>query len=181
MSDQPGPSSVPSLPVPGEGLPATGDAGPGREAGAVPDTERVRYLTLLDKALDRGLLDPYDYELRVREVAEATSVGELQRIVTELPAFTHPNARPGAPVGAAGSRLRLRSLSADPAGLSVPGALPTRSRRSRPWSLLVAVVVVVLLAFAVLAVFVEHEVHSRPPVAAALVPATRAPGGPPTR
>ncbi len=181
MSDLGGPSPVP------EALP-NGQVGPAPGPGAISDDERVRYLTLLDKALDRQLLDPYDYQLRVQELSAATSLDEMQRIVTELPAFIHPNARAGSPVGGRGAGARSRSLTGassgmgrsglavgglgaarEPGGLGgvglgTAGGIATRSRRSRPWALLVAVVMVILVAFAVLAVFVEHEVHSRQPV-----------------
>ena len=183
MSDLGGPSPVP------EALP-NGQVGSTPGPGAISDDERVRYLTLLDKALERQLLDPYDYQLRIQELSAATSLDEMQRIVTELPAFIHPNARAGSPVGGRGAGARSRSLTGASSGmgrsgpgvgglgvagelgglglgglgLGTAGGKAARSKRSRPWALLVAVVMVILVAFAVLAVFVEHEVHSRQPV-----------------
>ena len=167
MSDLGGPSPVPEA-LPNRQVGST--AGP----EAISDDERVRYLTLLDKALERQLLDPYDYQLRIQELSAATSRDEMQRIVTELPAFIHPNARAGLPVGGRGAGARSGSFTGASSGmgrsgpgvggLGAAGGKPARSRRSRPWALLVAVVMVILVAFAVLAVFVEHEVHSRQPV-----------------
>ena len=46
------------------------------------------------RAAERGLLSPTEYQARLGEVAEASSVDELRRIVTELPAFGTPSARP---------------------------------------------------------------------------------------
>ena len=178
MSDLGGPAPVP------EALPNV-QVGSTPGPGAISDDERVRYLTLLDKALERQLLDPYDYQMRIQELSAATSLDEMQRIVTELPAFIHPNARAGSPVGGRGAGARSRSLTGASSGmgrsgpgvgglgsagelgglgLGTAGGKAARSSRSRPWALLVAVVIVILVAFAVLALFVEHEVHSRQPV-----------------
>ena len=178
MSDLGGPAPVP------EALPNV-QVGSTPGPGAISDDERVRYLTLLDKALERQLLDPYDYQMRIQELSAATSLDEMQRIVTELPAFIHPNARAGSPVGGRGAGARSRSFTGSLSGmgrsgpgvgglgsagelgglgLGTAGGKAARSSRSRPWALLVAVVIVILVAFAVLALFVEHEVHSRQPV-----------------
>ena len=51
------------------------------------DEDRNRFGILLDHASERGLLTPLEYEFRLSELAEATSMDELRRIVTELPAF----------------------------------------------------------------------------------------------
>ena len=65
----------------------------------VTDEDRNRYGVLLDHAAERGLLSPGDYQARLSEVASATSLDELKRIVTELPVFdgvgTSPAMGPG--------------------------------------------------------------------------------------
>jgi hypothetical protein len=125
----------------------------------VTDEDRQVYGRLLDSAFERGLLGPYDYEVRLREVSEATSIEQMREIVTQLPAFAlpTPNATP------------KRSLL---------GGSPTRtgSRASSPWTKLVILMVVVVLAFVFLAIYAEHVVHNRttgsgaPPAAVVVVP-----------
>jgi hypothetical protein len=61
-------------------------------APPVTDQDRNRYGLLLDKALERGLLTTSDYEVRLRDLAEATSTEEMLAIVTDLPAFARATA-----------------------------------------------------------------------------------------
>lgn len=114
----------------------------------VTDTERQDYGRLLDRAFERGLVGQFDYEIRLRELSEATSIEELARIVTELPAFEVP----ASPARVGRSSIRDRS---------------TRSRigaegRSNPWVKLIVVVAIVVVAFVVLTLYAQHLVHSRP-------------------
>jgi hypothetical protein len=124
--------------------PETGDQPP--DGGVVTDEERNRYGVLLDRAAERGLLSQHEYELRLGDLAAATTTEQMKEIVTELPIFTAPRGgRPsrGAsgrrPVGAAGS----------------PGPGP---HRSSPWLVLMILVVVVVAALAFLALYAHHVV-----------------------
>jgi len=84
----------------------------------ITDEVRIRYGLLLDRAAERGLLEPADYEVRLRALAGATTTEQMVDIVAELPAFTPPPSR-GSPAGALG------------AGRSIPGPRPGRAGRSR--------------------------------------------------
>lgn len=118
-------------------------------APAVSDEDRNRYGRLLDRAAERGLVDAYEYEVRLRDLAEATSIEELNRIVTELPAFTTA-ATP------AGSGPRRRSGT----GRVRSGGSRTESTRSSPWVLLAIVVAVVAVSMVLLAIFANHLAHT---------------------
>jgi len=158
--DQPVP-----LPVPG-GFPASA-VHAGRPG--VSDEERNRYGVLLDHAAERGLLSPAEYQARLGDLAEASSVEELQRIVTELPAFGATGAtgtsRSGAPwspgpAGTVGTRG-----APDPAALDSAlwaNLTPARRRRGsgNPWMILAIVVVVFLVALVALAVVAAHVSHT---------------------
>ena len=127
-SDLPAPQPVPELVL-------------GLVVGAPPpvgvtDEERNRYGVLLDHAAERGLLSSVEYQARLSDLADAASVEELQRIVTELPAFGAIGA--GAP----------------------PQPGPRRSS-GRPWLVLAAVLVLLLVAVVVLALVAAHVVHAR--------------------
>ena len=158
-----------SAPRPDPGV-APGVAGPGPAApvpdpGAVTDEERNRYGVLLDHAAERGLLPPAEYQVRLAELAEATSVEQLQRIVTELPAFAAPGAPaapPGRPAHAAGASARS---TPDPAGLDSAlwaNLTPAKSRRGsgNPWVILAVVIAVLLVAIVVLALVAGHVAHT---------------------
>jgi hypothetical protein len=124
----------------------------GPDPTPVSDEDRTRYGLLLDRAAERGLLSTGEYELRLGELATATSVEELRRIVTDLPALTAPSA-PASP-----RRGRRATRVDDP---TVPPVLtPGESRRS-PWLLLALVVVVVLVTLAAFSLYAEHVVRSR--------------------
>jgi hypothetical protein len=115
----------------------------------VTDEDRDRYGRLLDRAAERGLIGPADYRDRLRDLAEATTIEELTRIVSELPAFSVPPAatRSG-PLG------RRHALGPGSVGLS-----RGLERRPNPWVLLAIVVVVMAASLVLLAVFVEHLAH----------------------
>jgi hypothetical protein len=125
----------------------------------VTDEDRNRYGQLLDRAVERGLLGPSDYEVRLRELAEASTLEQMNSIVTELPAFAPPSTP---------ARSRSASL-ATAVGPAPPG--PARRRQS-PWLLLVIVIVVVAASLVFLALYAGHLVRSRnsglaPPAVAA--------------
>lgn len=128
---------------------------------AVTDDDRNRYGVLLDRAAERGLLSPVEYQARLTELADAASVDELQRIVTELPAFAGSGGvavSPGRDSGPSGSGPRT---APDPAALdSALWATLTPSARRRsagnPWVVLAVLVAVLLVALVVLALIVAH-------------------------
>ena len=132
-------------------------------ASEVTDEVRNRYGELLDRAAERGLLSPFEYQERLGRVAEATSEDELRVLVTELPAF-------GAPVPMAERDPALGVLGLPeltPTGLRGPRRRDDRQRR------LVIVVVLMVLALAasmVVLLAFAHHVAQHPPV-------TPAPGG----
>jgi hypothetical protein len=97
---------------------------------AVTDEDRTRYGVLLDRAAEHGLLAPYDYEIRLRDLASATTVDQMNHIVTELPAFT----------ATASARPPRKSMPANPpVEPDRPLGAPTGGRRSRnPWLMLAA-------------------------------------------
>jgi DUF1707 SHOCT-like domain len=125
---------------------------PGGQSGqeVITDEERTRYGLLLDSAAERGLLDPADYEIRLRELAEATTTAQMVEIVTELPAFT-----PRAP-GPTPARSRRSIQSANRAG-SAAG----QRRRVVTWALMGLLVVVALVSLVILALSAERLSHSR--------------------
>jgi hypothetical protein len=126
-----------------------GPTAPVDDESPVTDEDRNHYGLLLDRAAERGLLGPSDYEVRLRDLAAASTIDQMNRIVTELPAFA---AAP--PTGSARARA-----SRTPA---TRGAADLRSarRRSSPWLLLVIVVVVVAASLVFLAVYAGHLVRT---------------------
>ncbi len=130
----------------------------------VTDEERTRYGLLLDSAAERGLLDPADYEIRLRELAEATTTAQMVEIVASLPAFTAP-----AP---AQRRSRTAIQSANRAGAA--GAAATQRRRVMVWVLMGLLVVVAVASLIILALSAERLSRSRngspPPPPAATRP-----------
>ncbi len=166
------PRPVPSAPlVPERAAPVAG-AGSARSADAsatqadtgVTDEDRNRYGALLDRAADRGLLSLADYQVRLGELAEATTMEQMHRIVTELPVFSAPPAKTNA-----SSRRRPRAPL--PAGSALQGATPEApwvgAPSGRPfegrgrWLVLAAMVAVLLVSIVVLAVFAAHLTHVR--------------------
>jgi hypothetical protein len=172
------PAAVPDLghwppaPVPGVAAPRP----PVAEA-PVSDEDRNRFGVLLDHAAERGLLSPGDYQIRLAELAEASTREEMQRIVTELPAFDET----AAAVRASRARNPLpTATSAAPAGLDGDAILwanrtpaTARRRSGNPWvflAVLVIVLVVALVALALVAAHVSHAHHAGPAGAVALSP-----------
>ena len=76
------------------GSPAAGPALDGGQAEAISDDERNRYGLLLDRAAERGLLTPREYEVRLADLAAATSVDQMREIVTVLPGREAPRRSP---------------------------------------------------------------------------------------
>lgn len=162
----PGQDAAP-LPIPELGGPAPAPPSPAvASTGAAPevtDEDRQQYGRLLDRAMERGLLSPYEYETRLGELAEAPTLDDLKRIVTELPMFTaSPSvSRPsrssrlgGLPV--AGPSDGLPSMTGS-AGSWPPGTV--KSQRGR-WTKLIILLIVVIALFVALSIYAEHLVHN---------------------
>jgi hypothetical protein len=174
-SGQGGPhSGTPASAAPGDGEPRLGEAEPvlipsiemdAPEDEVITDEVRTRYGLLLDRAAERGLLEPGDYEVRLRGLAEATTTAQMVDIVAELPAFTPPPSR-SSPARALG------------AGRSVSGPRPGRAaperRRMALWALLGLLVIVAVASLVILALSVERLSKNRgsigPPVPVATRP-----------
>jgi hypothetical protein len=147
-----GPVGVPA-PHPTTGPATVPDPGVAHDSLGLPtpvtDEDRMRFGVLLDRAAERGLLDPYEYDTRLRSLAEATSVEEMRSIVTELPAFD--------PSVLVAARTSGRRAPRRAPGLGGGGG-------STRWVVLVAVAVVLVVTMAVAAVYAAHvarahEVH----------------------
>ncbi len=130
----------------------------------VTDEDRTRYGLLLDRAAERGLLEPTDYQVRLRALAQATTTEQMVEIVAELPAFTP------SPSNASPPRPRR-------AGHSVSGPRPgggTERRRRALWVLLALLVIVAMASLVILALSVERLSKNRgsmgPPVPVATRP-----------
>jgi hypothetical protein len=158
---------LPSGPLPSGPLPS----GPASFAGPVTDDDRQRFGVLLDRALERRLLDAVEYQRRLVALADATTIEELRDLVTELPAL-----------GAGLDRTAAAGLR--PGGLAALGRprSGTRATRRSPWPALVVVLVVLAVFVVVLAVVGAHLARSRqgsvpsrpvPRVAAVAVDAAR--------
>lgn len=120
----------------------------------VTDDDRNRYGALLDSAAERGLLEPYEYEVRLGELATATSHERMREIVTDLPLLTTPPAT--------AARKRARSARRSPARGAVPETVMAKShghRRSSPWVLLAMVLVVFVAAMVFFSIYAEHLLH----------------------
>ncbi len=96
---------------------------PDDRSNPVTDHDRTVYGDLLDRAAERGLLSEHDYQIRLGELAEATTVDQMQRIVTELPAFTptpaasaHPLSRRDQAGQGSASRHRQQRRRSKPLG-----------------------------------------------------------------
>lgn len=122
-----------------------------QQSSPVTDEDRTRYGLLLDRAAERGLLTPYEYEIRLRELAEATSTDQMRQIVTELPAFAVPAAT------APSARARRKGSSATSGG--TPPATAGRGPRTSRWVALVVLVVLIAASLVVLAIYAEHLVR----------------------
>jgi hypothetical protein len=131
------------------------DASPSRVGAGGPgvsDDDRTRYGLLLDRAAERGLLSSYDYQVKLGELAEATTIDQMKTIVTDLPALTPPPTatRPT-------SSKRSSAAVVQEVGLAAVGG----RRRSSPWVLLGVLVFVVLASIVFFYVYAEHLVHTR--------------------
>ena len=157
-----GHETVPPRPVP--------EAGPGAGPPAVTDDERNRYGSLLDAAAERGLLSATEYQARLGEVAEATSVAELQRIVTELPAFGAPSTAEGGATRSAGA-TRAAGVTAPTGGVPAAPDLDAilwsertraveRRERGNQWIVLAVVLGVLLVALVALGLVAAHLTHT---------------------
>ena len=146
---------------------------PGAASG-VTDEDRNRYGALLDRAAERGLLTPVEYEVRLAALAEATSVDELQTIVTELPAFGGTTA---ATPGTGRSSSPTRGTTARGVGSVPPADLDSalwasltpasaRKPRGNPWLILIVVIVVLIVALVTLGLVAAHFSHTHPAGAA---------------
>jgi hypothetical protein len=156
-------------PAAGGGVAPEVGAVPGAGAAAstvVDDEQRTRYGVLLDRAAERGLLAPAEYEIRLRELASATTVERLRELVTELPVLDAPRAAT-LRAGRAGGRSGRGSVgSAVPPEVDLaPRAAPRR--RTTPWVVLAVMVVALLVAMVFFAVYAEHLVHAHNSAAAA--------------
>ncbi|HEV3265341.1 MAG TPA: DUF1707 domain-containing protein [Acidimicrobiales bacterium] len=152
------------LPIPELGEPEITPVTPeiSRPTGPEPevtDEDRQTYGRLLDSAMERGLLSAYEYETRLGDLAGASTVDEMKKIVTELPIFTASTpAKPRRPSRSIGSRL---SGSADDLPL-VPGLDPAqmsgvgRHSRSNRWTKLIILLIVVIVLFVALSVYAAH-------------------------
>ena len=160
--------AVPGSPVPVPSVEPVG-ALPG-----VTDEDRNRYGVLLDHAAERGLLSPAEYQARLVELADATSVDQLQRIVTELPAFGSAGPAPAvtvtAPRPVGGGPSPRGRVSGDVDAALWASRTPSVARRSRgnPWVVLLVVVAVLVVALVALALVAVHYSHTHP---AGLAPA----------
>jgi hypothetical protein len=126
----------------------------------VTDEDRNRYGVLLDHAAERGLLSPTEYRVRLAGLAEATSLDELQRIVTELPVFDGLSTKSTKSVAPTPARADAVAASGLDAALWA-GLTPSSPRNTRrgPWLVLVMVVVVLIVALVALAVVAAHFAH----------------------
>lgn len=149
-----GPLPIPELPQSGPVPAAPTDPVPVDPGSEVTDDDRQAYGRLLDSAMERGLLTPYDYQTRLGDLAAASTLDEMKTIVTELPIFTASTpAKPGRP-----SRF-----TEPPDDLPlVPGSAPTRMsgmpahRRSNRWTKLIILLIGVIVLFVALSIYAAH-------------------------
>jgi hypothetical protein len=134
-------------------------------ATAVSDDDRNRYGVLLDNVAERGLLTPAEYRQRLTLLAEAPSIEDLQRIVTEFPSFNLSAAPASSPNAPAGRPRPTASDIPDPAALDAAmwaTLTPATSRRASggQWLILGLMVVILIIAMVVLGLIAAHMAHS---------------------
>jgi hypothetical protein len=158
-----GPRPIPELAEPAAAPVAPADHRPADPPSEVTDEDRQTYGRLLDSAMERGLLSPYDYETRLGDLAVASTIDEMKTIVTELPMFTASTpAKARRPSLFSGS---LPSDSADDLPLAVGRAqarmsgVPTRGRANR-WTKLIVLLIAVIVLFVALSVYAAHVANS---------------------
>ncbi len=118
------------------------------------DEDRNRFGTLLDHAAERGLLSVSEYEIRLGELAAATSIDEMREIVTELPAFT--------PMPSTPARSKRSGVAGGLGGSGTPLAPSGASRRrhANPWVVLGILLVVTVAVLVFFVIYAEHLVHT---------------------
>ncbi len=121
------------------------------EGAVVSDEDRQCYGILLDRAAERGLLGTYDYEVRLGELATATSIEQMCQIVTNLPVFNAP------PATSSSGRRRSSPVGTGTLGPSTM-ANPVKKRASS-WVLLVVVVCALAASLVLLALYAQHLTH----------------------
>lgn len=127
-------------------------APPGPRLAPVTDEDRTSYGLLLDRAAERGLLSEEEYQRRLGELAEATTVEEMRQIVTELPAFA---ALAAIPPKTKRRRHHPSDIVAETVARDRPG-----QRRSSPWVLLAIIVVAIVASAVFFALYAEHLIRA---------------------
>ena len=154
------------------------DLDPAPPASGVTDEDRNRFGVLLDHAAERGLLSPAEYQCRLAELAGAASVDELQRIVTELPAFggvvasgQMPGPSPGPSPGPKlpGTAPGTPAPEIDAALWANLTPAVDRRRWGNPWVVLAVLVVVLAAALVGLALVAAHVAHTQTHAASPIV------------
>jgi hypothetical protein len=132
-----------------------------QETAKVTDEDRHLFGALLDRAAERGLISPQEYELRLGELASATSFEQMREIVTDFP--QHSTALSAA--GAKKLSKSAKSQSAEDAMLAMQGLEPLRhsrrsSPRTSPWLFLGVVLVAFVVAMVLFSIYAEHVLHT---------------------
>lgn len=133
------------------------------ETDEITDKDRHVFGALLDRAAERGLLNPHEYQLRLGELANATSLEQMREIVTDFPL---PSTAPSAAAVKKRSKS-TRGSSAGDAMLAMQGLDPMRSRRqtkerNSPWLLLTVVLAVFVVVMVLFSIYAEHVLHTHP-------------------
>lgn len=148
------PLPIPELAEPGTTPAAPAVDRPADPPSAVTDEDRQAYGRLLDSAMERGLLSPYDYQTRLGDLAAASTIDEMKGIVTELPIFTAST--PAKP------RRSSRSTGTPDDLPMVTGRAPTRMPgvathgRSNRWTKLIILLIAVIVLFVALSIYAAH-------------------------
>jgi hypothetical protein len=88
-SNPPG-QSAPEQVSSGQDAPGRDSSDRGYPASGPSEEDRERYMRLLDRALERGLLGDGDYMLRADAIARATDIEQMNEIVQRLPVLEVP-------------------------------------------------------------------------------------------